>query len=343
LKYKLKEFALPFITGPAITAFANYFIGRSVPVFMLHRMISPEFSIPGGISEAYLRQCLQYLKKNHYHFLSLESLVQALRNHEPLPARSVVFTIDDGYLDQAQIALPVFEEFGCPITFFVITGMLDQTLWPWDAQIAWLIQHTPVKDLHFNIAENPVRFPLDNAQNKRLSRRTIQDYLKTVNATLIPGFVDELAEKACVEIPQQPPPEYMPLSWEQARQLESNIVRFAPHSDTHNILSRLDDKILDNELKNSWQKISSELQHPVKIFCYPTGRPEDYGVREIEALNRLDYIAAVSTTAAAVDLNNRSQHQLFTLPRYSLPSTMGDFIQYCSWIEFTRNKTVNLK
>ncbi len=338
MKYKLKELAIPLISGPAITALANFYIGSSVPVFMLHRMISPEFSIPGGISEPYLRQCLQYLKKNHYHFLTLETLVQSLRSHEPPPARSVVFTIDDGYLDQAKIALPIFEEFGCPITFFVITGMLDQILWPWDAQIAWLFQHTQVKTLHFDIAGNTIRFPLDTPHNKRLSRRTIQDYMKTVNANLLAGIVNELAEKAGVEIPRQPPVEYMPLTWEQARQLESDQVRFAPHSNSHNILSRLDDNSLEYELKYSWQKISTELKNPVKIFCYPTGRPEDYGSREIEALNQLGYIGAVSTTAAAVDLNDYSQQHLFTLPRFSLPLTMGDFVQYCSWIEFYRNK-----
>jgi len=121
-----------------MSAIAGYFFGRGIPIFMLHRMQSDEISNPGGISAEHLRQCLQYLKKNHYSFVSLESLVDALRKHAPLPSRSVVFTIDDGYQDQAEIALPVFKEFGCPVTFFVITGMLDQTLWPWDAQIYWL-------------------------------------------------------------------------------------------------------------------------------------------------------------------------------------------------------------
>ncbi len=305
---------------------------------MLHRMLSPKFNNPGGITEDFLRTCLQYLKKNQYHFLSLEEMVQALTTNRQLPKRSVVFTIDDGYIDQAEIALPVFEEFNCPVTFFVITGMLDQTLWPWDAQVAWITQATKKESLNINISGNAVRFQLNDVHNKRLSRRAIQDYFKSVDSNQLPEQINSLAEAAAVDIPAHPPAEFMPMTWTLARQYESDIVRFAPHSITHNILSKLDAESLEKELHGSWLKISSELDQPAKIFCYPTGRPGDYGTREIEALNRLGYTAAVSTTAATVDIDNHSSQQLFTLPRYALPSTMGDFIQYCSWIEFARNR-----
>lgn len=321
-----------------MTTVASYFMGYGVPVFMLHRMVSAHFNNPGGVSEDFLRACLKYLKNNRYHFLSLETLILALTRDEPLPPRSVVFTMDDGYLDQAEIALPVFEEFGCPITFFIITGMLDQNFWPWDAKVAWIARATKKTSLTIKLDGNPVNFQLDNPDSERLSRRAIQDHLKSVDARRIPGIIDQLAATAGVAIPQQPPDEFMPMSWALARQYESDLVRFAPHSDSHNILSRLDEKSLERELKDSWQKISSELDNPVKVFCYPTGRQEDYGSREIEALNRLGYIGAVSTTAASVDLSDHSRQQLFSLPRYSLPSTIGDFIQCCSWIEFIRNK-----
>lgn len=321
-----------------MTTVASYFMGHGVPVFMLHRMLSARFSNPGGVSEAFLRECLQYLNNNHYHFLSLEELVQALTQREPIPSRSVVFTMDDGYLDQAEIALPIFEEFGCPITFFVITGMLDQNLWPWDAKIAWLTQATDKQSLIVDFDGVAVNLQLDTPQHERQSRRAIQDHLKTLDADRVPGIIDALAKNADVEIPQQAPTEFRPMTWALARQYESDLVRFAPHSDSHNILSRLDDKSLEQELSNCWRKISSELDNPVKIFCYPTGRPEDYGPREIDRLKQLGYIGAVSTTAASVDLGDHSWQQRFTLPRYSLPSTMGDFIQYCSWIEFIRNK-----
>ena len=96
-----------------------------------------------------------YLVRNKYNFISLERLVLALRNEEALPPKPVVFTLDDGYVDQAEIAVPIFLEFDCPVTFFVITGMLDHTLWPWDAKVSWIIETTGKTSLDTTISGQP--------------------------------------------------------------------------------------------------------------------------------------------------------------------------------------------
>jgi len=100
----------------------------------------------------------------------------------------------------------------------------------------------------------------------------------------VTAILHELADIAAVQLPENPPSDYRPITWTQARQLESDVVSFAPHSVTHNILSRLDDSRLEAEIKHSWQTISAELENPLKVFCYPTGRQEDYGQREIDVL-----------------------------------------------------------
>ena len=338
MKDIIKNKFIPLISGPAISRVAAFIWGNSVPVFMLHRMQTPQIKNPGGTTASHLEYCLQYLKNRRYHFLPLEELIHGLTTRQPLPPRCVVFTMDDGYVEQAEIALPIFEAYGCPVTFFVITGMLDQDYWPWDAKIAWIIQTSRKTTLPVSINGKLVDFSLGNPGERRNSRRAIQDYLKTVEASLVLGILHEIAETADVAIPRNPPPEYMPMSWDQARQHESDLVRFAPHSNTHNILSRLDPASLEAELRESWKKIASELTNPSKIFCYPTGRPGDYGLREITTLVRLGYTGAVSTTAATVDLNNPSRKQRFAIPRYSLPDEPGTFVQYCSWLEFARMK-----
>ena len=105
---------------------------------MLHR-ITVEGQQYTGTTPDHLRRCLSYLKKTGYTFVSLEELILALKNQTALPDKPVVFTMDDGFYDQAEIGIPIFLEFECPVTMFLISGMLDGDLWPWDDQVVYLI------------------------------------------------------------------------------------------------------------------------------------------------------------------------------------------------------------
>ena len=90
---------------------------------------------------------------------------------------------------------------------------------------------------------------------------------------------------------------------------------------------------MEKEILDAWQSIENELNNPLRVFCYPTGRAIDFGEREIEVLKDYGYLGAMSTTPGFVRQKNSSGDQIFSLPRLALPDNMTDFIQYCSWIE----------
>ena len=297
-------------------------------------------SIPGAgrITPAHLRRCLNYLADRNYTFISIEQLVLALINKQPFPARAVAFSIDDGYADQAEIAAPIFLEFDCPLTFFVITGMLDETLWPWDAQVAWIFETSPKPSLQAQVTGQALSIELKDKHNTRLARREIQDAIRKMDAELVPNAVRQHARDAGTALPANAPPSYRPMTWGMARQLEDKGIQFAPHSVSHNILCRLGQASLDNEIRHSWQTLRKELTNPLKVFCYPSGRAIDFGSREITALRRNGFLGALSTTPGFVEPGNNPDDQLFHLPRFALPESMDDFIQYCTWIEYAKRK-----
>lgn len=323
------------------TALATRLLGYGIPVFMLHRMDTDDYPNQGGISPQHLRRCLQYLADHEYSFTSLEKLVRSLINGQPLPRKTVAFTMDDGYADQAEVAAPIFLEYGCPITFFVITGMLDQTLWPWDAKTAWIAEAAGKVRIETSISGTPHILDFTSSESRRQARRMVQGLLRETPAENIPEMIRQFARDAGVTVPEQAPARFQPMTWDMARRLESKGVQFAPHSVTHNILSRLTPESLSTEIRDSWKTLQTELDDPVKIFCYPTGRPGDYGSREIMALESNGYLGAVSATPAFVETCNREKYRAYNLPRLALPGTMGDFVQYCSWIEYAKTRQRN--
>lgn len=336
MKALLLSMLVPLLSTRPVASLAKQLLGYGIPIFMLHRPHSDTRQCAGGTSSDHLRRCLQYLVDNHYRFVSLQQLVHAIRNGETIPYKSVVFTMDDGYIDQAQIVAPVFIEYGCPLTFFVITGMIDQAIWPWDAKIAWIFETTAKSVISTRFSGQHLQFHLDRDRGKQQSKRVALDLMRDMESGLVPEMVSQLAHDAGLDMPETPPPMFQAMTWDMARNLERQGVQFAPHSVTHSVFSRLPYGLLLQEVQDSWQTLEKELASPAKIFCYPTGRASDFGIREMKALEENGYLGAVSSVPRLVAADSEAAGQLFCLPRFALPDSMDNFIQCCTWMEYAK-------
>jgi peptidoglycan/xylan/chitin deacetylase (PgdA/CDA1 family) len=341
MKALLKDMLLPALTTPPLSNLGTWLFGRGIPIFMLHRM-QAEGQPFMGTSPDHLRRCLQYLADEDYHFVSLEEIMQALIHQQPLPPKSVAFTVDDGFWDQAEIAAPIFIEFNCPATIFVITGMLDKRLWPWDAKVSHLINTTKNTSIEIELADELFHLPLSNNQEKQDARNIIRTTIKAMAADSVDHSLNLLAKATDCAIPQSPPTHLKPMDWETARHLENQGIKFAPHTMSHLILSKLDARSAEKEIMGSWQRIQQELTSPSPIFAYPTGRFCDYGPREIGLLKQAGIIGAVSTLPGTIGGENTTPNYEYNLPRLSMPSEFSDFIKCCSWLEQATNKLYSL-
>ena len=306
-----------------------------MPVFLVHQLLH-EKKYGYRITPDHLRNCLTYLVENDYNFASLKETILALIHGTLLPKKSIVFTMDDGYLEQATVTAPIFLEFECPITFFVITDMLDQKLWPWDAKISWLINNSPEQHLTINFDDETLYFDISDTEKKHHARHSIRDYIKETDSENIDHTLDQIAIAAGILIPESPPNLYKTANWDIARELESKGVSFAPHSKTHRILSKMQTTTARQEIEHSWKRLNEELNEPLNVFCYPTGRRFDFGPREINILKENNFLGAVSTIPGYLNSLENANLELFSLPRFDLPESMTDFIQYCTWIEYAK-------
>ena len=329
-----KRAFLNLLLVPGFPASLKYVQQSCATVFMLHRFRDSEHGIE-GCDVPHLRNTLAYLVKNGYEFISIPSLFDRLAGNGPPLRGAVAFTMDDGYVDQATVAAPVFADFECPVTTFVSTGFLDGQLWFWWDQISYIFQRSARNPVQVLVGAAELNYRWNSEAERDGAQEDFTARCKLVTDTEKLAAVARLAEAAEVELPTRAPPHCAPMSWEQLRDCEKLGMTFGPHTVTHPILSRTTPEAAEYEISESWARLRTEARNPVSIFCYPNGGWEDFGEREVSVLRRLGLVGAVVGEPGYADAVafRRSGADPFKVKRFAFPDDLPHVVQYVSGLE----------
>jgi peptidoglycan/xylan/chitin deacetylase (PgdA/CDA1 family)/GT2 family glycosyltransferase len=97
---------------------------RGVPVLMYHAFGARDEGDRYVISRRALSRQLRLLRLLGYRGVEFAELARCLRERRLPPRRAVAITIDDGYLDNLEVAEPVLRRHGFPATVFLVSGKL---------------------------------------------------------------------------------------------------------------------------------------------------------------------------------------------------------------------------
>lgn len=97
---------------------------RGVPVLMYHAFGERDEGDRYVISRRALSRQLRLLSLLGYRGVDFAEVARGLRERRLPPRRAVAITIDDGYLDNLEVAEPVLRRRGFPATVFLVSGKL---------------------------------------------------------------------------------------------------------------------------------------------------------------------------------------------------------------------------
>ena len=317
-------------------------LNNKAVIFMLHRMSSPDV-IEQGHSPKFLDQALSYLKNKGYNFVSLEQLFDAAEGKIELPARSIAFTIDDGFEDQAEIAAPIFIKHQCPVTIFLITNFIDTGSPPWDSFVKHVFINADMDEIKLKVEGEQYRFNLSNLDERYNSLREFRDKCKECSQDHLINILTELLSASGMKNVSLPLSSARPLTWKRARELEEQGVSFAPHTETHIILSKASDDLASKEITGAWDRVNAELKHPCPVFAYPTGRKQDFTRRDINVIRELNLKGAVTAEAGYFKLDEMTEADRYLVKRMSFPSNLEDLIQSLSGLELVKSELTKFK
>lgn len=299
-------------------------------IFMLHRFTTPHLGIAGHDPQR-LASHLAELRERRYHLCSLRELIARMDAGLPPLPKTVVFTVDDGYSDFADIGAPIFEHYDCPVTAFVATAFLDGHCWLWYDAVEFLVGVE--QSGHLRLASlNGRTLAWDSHTQRRAQVAGLVEFLKTVCTSTVELVIQELQSVSRHGLPARPTPGFAAMTWSAARSWAGRGADFAPHSHTHPILARSAAERVEYEIATSWKRIREEIPTALPVICYPVGMPNDFTCREREIARASGLHAAISAFGGHCTLTS-FQTDRFALPRISYEEEPSSFRQAVGGLE----------
>ncbi|MBA2658342.1 MAG: polysaccharide deacetylase family protein [Nitrosospira sp.] len=241
-----------------------------------------------------------------FNIISLLDAIQGLQEGS-LPPRAACITFDDGYADNAEVALPILQKHGLSATFFVATSFLNGGRM-WNDTVIELIRRAPGDMLDLS-RMGLGQFEIGTIPQRRQAIHDVLGELKYLPLESRQSCVDAM----CAIIPVIPSSNLMMTS-DQIRILHHAGMEIGGHTANHPILASMENKAARTEIADGKEMLESIIHAPVRLFAYPNGKPgRDYLSDHVKMVRDLGFEAAVSTAHGAA----RTGADLYQLPRFT--------------------------
>jgi peptidoglycan/xylan/chitin deacetylase (PgdA/CDA1 family) len=274
-----------------------------------HLEVAPEF----------LRAMLAHLRSRGIDIITIDEVHQRLIERS-FSRRFACFTLDDGYRDNRDFALPLMREFEAPFTVFVASDFAQGTGRLWWIALEMVIAKS--SSIELAIGGTMTRLDTSTPAAKQAAFDRLHDHLRSlpgegnihgeIGALCARHGVDEAA--ICRELC---------MSFDELKPFaQDKLITVGAHSITHCNLARQPKEIARSEMVTSRARIEDALQRPVVHLAYPYGDKIAAGAREFALAQAAGFKTAVTTRPGMIFPESASH--LTALPRVSLNGNYQD-------------------
>lgn len=266
-----------------------------------HLEVTPEF----------LEQAIEQLTLDGYDFIALDALPARLASPQTRPF--ACFTLDDGYRNNVEHALPVFERHGVPFTIFVSEGFAERRTSLWWETVAQLLAQVDRLTFDFGAGEEGVDVTCVKRKLDAFDR--FSAYVQRGDEATAVAAIDALAARHGVDALDITAALTMD-SGELARLSHHPLVSLGSHTPGHRALSRLSEADARQEMQNSADWLEQLTGRRPTTIAYPYGTTWAVSEREPRIAADLGYRVGVTTQPGTI--SGRGKEGLTALPRISL-------------------------
>jgi peptidoglycan/xylan/chitin deacetylase (PgdA/CDA1 family) len=277
-------------------------------ILIYHRVLpQPDPLFPGEVDAQVFERHLRLLKR----FFNVIPLLEATRRlrERSLPPRAACITFDDGYDDNATVALPLLQRHGLSACFFIATAYLGAGRM-WNDRVIEHVRRATGDALDLS-ACGLGRLPIDTILLKSKAIGAILSTIKYLPFDQRQALLEQICGAATATATAS---QDLMMSTGQVMALHRAGMEIGAHTVNHPILATLSERAARAEILGSKCQLENIIEAPVRLFAYPNGKPgQDYGPRHVDIVRDLGFDAAVATQWGAA----RHDSDPFQLPRFT--------------------------
>jgi peptidoglycan/xylan/chitin deacetylase (PgdA/CDA1 family) len=208
-------------------------------------------------------------------------------------ARRIAVTLDDGYRDNLEHALPVFRRHAVPFTIYVCPGFSERTAELWWEALERVIASAVAISLAGEgpAAVLPTRQPGEKLRAYRLWTEWLTSHADEARQRLA---IRGLAEKYGVDLAALA--QELVMDWSEVRAIAADpLCSIGAHTMTHAALARLPRKAAFAEMQESAARIEAEIGRRPVTLAFPYGYRAAAGAREAELAAQAGFAASFTT------------------------------------------------
>lgn len=256
------------ILASRVLRVAANFNGPSAAILMYHSVVpdprrQEEFLGNLGHDEKTFRAQMELLSRD-YHPIGLEDAISHLRTDRVLPRRSVVVTFDDGYADNYEFAMPVLNRLGIPATFYVTVKCVEQQELPWPCRLRYAFRKTKAETW---TAMQGKKWELKDAAARERAFVAACEFCAKSGVPARNDFLTLVERELEACLPAESGS--LMMTREQVQAIARHGHAIGSHTMTHPNLAYLDRDEAKWEFSESWRRLESMIDSPVKHFAYP--------------------------------------------------------------------------
>jgi peptidoglycan/xylan/chitin deacetylase (PgdA/CDA1 family) len=298
-------------------SFINNFYSGIATIFLLHRVsdIDKNRLYPNEnmkVSPSFLEEFIKSLKKsNKYEFISLDELHKILINEKKVGKKHyVLFTLDDGYKDNYQIAYPIFKHYNIPFTIYITTSFPNKKAILW----WYIIENLIIQNDEIRICDK--RFECRTYEEKNKVFFKLREIIINMNQKNLLFELNKLFQN--YNINWYSMNEDLCISWDEIKELsQDELCTIGNHTENHYNFKYLSETEIINEIVNASNELESRIRKKIEHFAYPFGSSNEIGKREAEIVSRLNFKTVVTTRRGTIYYKHKNYLNC-CLPRVTL-------------------------
>jgi peptidoglycan/xylan/chitin deacetylase (PgdA/CDA1 family) len=263
------------------------------------------------VTPDFLDDAISRLKAEGYEFVRLQDVPVRLAAKSPQPFAA--FTLDDGYRNNAEHALPVFKRHSVPFTVFVTRGFAERTHSLWWETLAELLgqEHRIV----FDFGQGPESVDLTSQAGKFDAFDRFAQYVGSTDETIAVSRIDALARSHGVDPLRITA--HLTMTPDELQTLAAHpLASLGAHTLSHRALSRLSEHDARAEMRDSADWVTATIGKRPTTIAFPYGTRQAVSERDYAIARDLNFSVAVTTQPGT--LCERSESRLTALSRISL-------------------------